>query len=141
MRQVVAATTVGRRTSLTVIAVLAVLPVALSMVGLYAVLAYAVTQRTREIGVHMALGATCSDVLRLVLAEGLRLASLGIVIGLTGSLAAARFIRGFLFEVSAFDPTTVAVVCLLLLFAALAACYAPARRAARVDPLSALRVS
>lgn len=111
----------------------------LGTVGLYGVIAYSVSQRTREIGVRMALGAQRRDVMSLVLGEGLLVILIGLAMGLVGSLALTRFLSSLLVGVSATDPLTFAGVAVLLALAALAACYIPARRAVRVDPLVALR--
>ncbi|HKQ79500.1 MAG TPA: ABC transporter permease [Blastocatellia bacterium] len=115
--------------------------VALSMaaVGIYGVISYAVTQRTREIGIRMALGAQASDVLRLVVGQGLRLVLSGVVIGLVVALGLTRLIKTMLFGVSARDPLTFIVISMLLTVVALLACWIPARRATKVDPLLALR--
>jgi putative ABC transport system permease protein len=108
-------------------------------VGVYGVVSYAVAQRTREIGVRIALGAQRSAVLRLVIAQGVRLALIGVAVGLAGSLAGARLLEGLLFGVRARDPLTFGGVPILLLLVAVIACYLPARRAANVDPAVALR--
>jgi ABC-type antimicrobial peptide transport system permease subunit len=108
-------------------------------VGLYGVIAYAVSRRTQEIGVRMALGAGRGEVSRMVLRQGLVLAAAGIVLGLGGAAAATHLLRASLFEVSPTDPVTFAAVPLVLLAIALLATYLPARRAAAVEPLEALR--
>jgi predicted permease len=111
----------------------------LGTVGLSGVIAYSVSRRTREIGIRMALGAQRRDVMRLVLGEGMFLILVGLAIGLAGSLALTRFLSSLLFGVSATDPFTFACVAVLLTLVSLAACYIPARRAMRVDPMAALQ--
>jgi putative ABC transport system permease protein len=121
---------------LTVFAGLAML---LAMIGLYGAVAYAVSQRTNEIGIRMALGAVPSSVLRLVLGRGLILALTGCAIGLAGAMLLTRLMNSLLFGVSATDPATFAGVVILMAGVAVVACYIPARRALRVDPMVALR--
>jgi putative ABC transport system permease protein len=111
----------------------------LALIGVYGVNAYMVARRTREIGVRMAIGADRRDVLRLFLREGLLLTGAGLALGLVLAGLVARLMRGMLFEVSPFDPLVFGVASALLAGAALLACYLPARRATRIDPLLALR--
>ena len=111
----------------------------LGAVGIYGVIAYIAAQRTREIGIRMALGAQAADVARLVLVQGMRLAGAGIAIGLVGALGVTRVMRALLYETSPTDPLTFAAVVPLLAAAALLACWVPARRAMRADPIVALR--
>jgi predicted permease len=111
----------------------------LGMVGLYGVIAYSVSQRTREIGIRMALGSQKGDVIRLILSEGTLVILIGLAVGLAASVSFTRFLSSLLFGVSATDPLTFAGVIILLALVALAACYIPARRAAKVDPMVALR--
>jgi ABC-type antimicrobial peptide transport system permease subunit len=111
----------------------------LASMGIYGVMAFAVSQRTQEIGIRMALGARRVDVLKLVFRHGMKLALLGIVIGLLGSWGLTRFMKGLLFGVEPTDLLTFSLVSLCLLVSAFLACYLPARRATKVDPLEALR--
>jgi putative ABC transport system permease protein len=111
----------------------------LAATGIYGVVSYSVNQRTREIGIRVALGAHRRDVLRMVLGKGVQLALIGEAIGFLVALGLARLIASMLFGVAAADPTTFAAVALLLTSVALAACFFPARRAIRVDPMVALR--
>jgi putative ABC transport system permease protein len=141
MEQVLADSTSDRRLNMVLFALLGGLALALAVVGVYGVVAYSVTQRTHEIGVRMAIGARPADVLRLVLGEGTRLAMAGVVCGSAIAVAGGRLIRGLLFNVSATDPLTFAAVAIGLLAVALIASYIPARRATRVDPMTALRDS
>jgi putative ABC transport system permease protein len=129
----------SRRFLLLVVGFFAAAALTLAAIGIYGVVAFSVARRTQEIGVRMALGAQRSDVLRLVVGEGARLALFGVVIGIAVSFAITRLISSLLFGVSATDPVTFASVAALLSLAALAASYVPARRAMRVDPIVALR--
>jgi putative ABC transport system permease protein len=115
------------------------LALVLAAIGIYAVLAYSVARRTHEIGVRLALGARSADVVRLVLAQGLRVTGVGVLVGNMGSLLLTRFIRSLLYGVTPTDPATFAGVLLLLAGVALVASFLPARRATRVDPIVALR--
>ncbi len=111
----------------------------LATVGVYGLMAYTVSQRTHEIGVRVAVGAQRRDVLTLVVREGAKLAFLGIAIGIAAGLGLTRLMASLLFDVKPTDPTTFAGVAMLLAVVALAACYIPARRATRIDPMVALR--
>jgi putative ABC transport system permease protein len=132
-----------RRFTLNLLCVSALLALLLAAIGIYGVVAYSVTQRTQEIGIRRALGAQTSDILKLVIGRGLAPALLGVVCGLAGAFALSRRLTsltaGLLFEVRATDPVTFAAIAALLLGVALLACYLPARRATRIDPLVALR--
>ncbi len=128
-----------RRFVVTLLGVFAGMALLMAVLGLYGVISYSVTQRTQEIGIRMALGAQRSEVLGLVIGQGMRLAAAGAAIGLGASLVFSRLLKNQLFQVSAFDPLTFAVMALVLIGAALLASYIPARRATRVDPMDALR--
>jgi putative ABC transport system permease protein len=135
----VAERSAGRRLAAQLIAVFASLALALAAVGIYGVMSYAVAQRTQEIGIRMALGAEREHVLRMVLRNGTVLALTGIAIGLAAALALARLIAALLFQTSTADPPTFSLVPIVLFAVAIVASYLPARRAARVDPMAALR--
>jgi putative ABC transport system permease protein len=139
MDEVVANSFAARRLSMVLLGIFAMLALALSCVGIYGVISYLVGQRTHEIGVRMALGAQRGDVMRLVLGHGAKMALIGVAVGLAGALGLTRLMAGELFGVTAHDPLTFLAVAVVLIGVALAACYIPARRAMRVDPMVALR--
>jgi putative ABC transport system permease protein len=128
-----------RRFTLILVGVFAALALILASIGIYGVISYSVAQRTREIGIRMALGASQRQVLQMVVGGGAKLAALGIVIGAAGALGLTQFIRSFLYGVSPSDPLTFAGISLILGSVALLASYVPARRAMKVDPNTALR--
>jgi putative ABC transport system permease protein len=139
LAQLVVQSSAGRRFNMLLLTFFAATALLLAAVGIYGVIAHTVTQRTQEIGIRMALGARRSDVLRLIVGQGLALAGAGITLGLFGAFALTRLMTSLLFGVSATDPLTFAAVALLLAAVALAASYLPARRATKVNPLVALR--
>jgi ABC-type antimicrobial peptide transport system permease subunit len=118
----------------------ALIALLLALIGIYGIIAYSVAQRTQEMGIRRALGAQPSDILGLVVGQGLRLALVGVAIGIAGAFALTRLMSTLLFHVSATDPATFVAVALVFLLVALAASYIPARRATRIDPMAALRV-
>ena len=139
MDEVVAAALGERRFTMSLLALFAATALVLSAIGIYGVMACFVSQRTHEIGIRIALGAAPRDVLRLVLGQGVRLAACGVAAGVAGAVAMTRLIGALLYGVSPRDPSTFAVLSLMLASVAVVACYVPARRAMRVDPITALR--
>jgi putative ABC transport system permease protein len=139
VEQMVSDSLAQRRISTILLGIFAFAAIALAAIGLYGLMSYSVTQRTHEIGIRMAIGASRTSVIRMVIGHGLLLAGIGVALGLIGAFALTRVMNTLLFGVSATDPATFAVVSLLLLAAALAAAWIPARRATRVDPIIALR--
>jgi putative ABC transport system permease protein len=139
MEQVISTTTAPRRFNALLLGVFAAIALALATLGIYSVISYAITLRTQEIGIRMALGANRRAILMLALRRGIVLTLIGAVIGLAGAFAFTRWMSSLLFGVSAYDPTTYVIVLLLALGAALLACSIPASRATRVDPLITLR--
>ena len=139
MEERVAITLETRRFAVVLLGIFGALALVLAAIGLYGVLAFAVSQRTREIGIHMALGARTRDVLLMVIRQGMSLVVIGVVLGVAGAYAVTRTIRSLLFEVGTTDPLTFVLVSVLLAIVGFVACYLPARRATKVDPLVALR--
>jgi putative ABC transport system permease protein len=131
----------NRRANMLLLTVFGAVALVLSAVGIYGVLAFGVAQRVREFGIRQALGGDRASILRLVLTQGLKTAAVGVVLGLGASIALARFLQSLLFEVAPRDPAVFAGVALVLFGVAAAACYIPALRATRVDPMIALRDS
>jgi predicted permease len=137
--QIYSASLGSRRFNVILIGFFGITALLLATAGVFGVMAYSVSRRTREIGVRVALGAGTGDTLRMILGQGLRAISIGVAIGFAGSLFLTRTVESMLFGVSAADPLTFASVTLLLVTVALLACYIPARRATKVDPMVALR--
>jgi putative ABC transport system permease protein len=135
----VSSTAAQPRFNAVLLATFASVALIMAAIGIYGVLAYSVNQRTREIGLRMALGAQRGDVLRLIVREGMTVALIGVAAGLAGALALGRLLSSLVFGVAVRDPYTFAGVAVLLAGVALAACVLPARRASRVDPMAALR--
>lgn len=132
-------TLTGERSMATLLSLFSGLALALASIGLYGVIAYSTARRTREIGIRVALGARRTDVLRMILRQGMRLTLIGVGIGLVGAIGASRVLASQLFGITSTDPVTFGGVVLTLVAVALTACYVPARRAANVDPVNALR--
>jgi putative ABC transport system permease protein len=139
MQQVIAQKVADPRFYTLLLGGFSTLALILAAAGIYGLIAYSVSQRTHEIGIRMALGAQAGDVVKLVVAQGMKLVLMGLVSGLAGAYALTRVLEGFLYQVSVTDPTTFALLALLLAVVALLACYLPARRATKVDPMTALR--
>ena len=139
MAQLMSESVSAHHLAMTMFELFAILALLLVGVGIYGVMAYTVTQRTQEIGLRMALGARAGDVLRLVMRQGMKLTLTGVTVGVASALWVTRLMKNLLFEVSATDPVTFVLVALLITFVALLACYVPARRATKVDPMIALR--
>jgi ABC-type antimicrobial peptide transport system permease subunit len=139
LHQVVSSSLAIRRLSLELVGSFALIALLLSLIGIYGVLSYAVARRTQEMGVRLALGARPIEIKSLVLGEGTRLAALGLVFGVAVGALAAQYISNFLFGIRTFDLVSFGAGVLLLFAAALLASYVPARRAARTDPMVALR--
>jgi putative ABC transport system permease protein len=139
MEQIFADSVGGQRFNMLLLSIFGALALAMAIVGVFGVINYSVAQRTREIGIRIALGAQRRDVLRLIVGQGMILASAGVGLGVVGAFALTRLISGLLFGVSPTDPATFMAVSLLLAGVALVASYIPARRAMNVDPIEALR--
>jgi ABC-type antimicrobial peptide transport system permease subunit len=139
MDEIISDSISDRKFSMVLLGTFAALALLLSSIGIYGVISYLIGERTHEIGIRMALGAQRKDVLTLVLSEGMKLVLVGAVIGIAAALGLSRLMAGMLYGVSATDPLTFAAVPIVLLGVAMLACYIPARRAMRVDPMTALR--
>jgi predicted permease len=139
MEEVLSASVAPRRFNMLLLAAFAGLALLLASIGIYGVMSYSVSQYTHEIGIRMALGARASDVLQLIVRQGMALVLIGLAVGAAGALALTRVMRSLLFDVKPWDPLTLTSVSALLAAVAFAASYIPARRATRVDPMIALR--
>ena len=139
MDDLLAGETAGQRFEAAAVGLFAALALILAGVGIYGVISYMVSQRTHEIGIRMALGAQQGDMLRMVIRDGMFMAGTGMAVGIGGALALTRLLRSLLFQITPADPATYSAVTVILVVVALAACYIPARRAMRVDPMVALR--
>jgi putative ABC transport system permease protein len=139
MENIVSESVAPRRLTMVISGLFAGLALLLATIGLYGVISYSVAQRGHEFGIRMALGAGKGDILRLIVAQGFRLAAAGIVVGMAGALALTRVLTSLLFGIKANDPLTFGAVATVLTGVALLASYIPARRATKVDPMVALR--
>jgi predicted permease len=139
MDEVIGASVTQQKLVLVLLGIFAGMALALAVIGIYGVITYSVIQRTQEVGIRRALGAQQADILKLVVGQGLGLAFGGVVVGLGGAFALTRLISGLLFQVSPTDPATFSGIAILLVLVAASASYIPARRAARTDPMKALR--
>jgi putative ABC transport system permease protein len=139
VEQLVAESLAPRRFQMLLFGIFAAVALALAAVGVYGVISYSVSRRTHEIGIRMALGARPRDVLFLIVRQGMTLALVGVSIGLAAALGVTRVLKGLLFELSATDPLTFMLIAALMVGVAILACYLPARRATKVDPMTALR--
>ena len=139
MDEIIDSNITDRKQQMALLGAFAGLALLLASIGLYGVLSYAVTQRSKEIGLRMALGASAGDVTRLVVGHGIALTGAGLAIGLVTSWASTRALKGLLYGISSTDPTTIAGVAALLMLISLSACWIPSRRASRLDPIVILR--
>jgi putative ABC transport system permease protein len=139
MEDLVSTSLAQRRFAMQLVGAFGAVALLLAGVGIYGVMAYSVNQQTREIGIRLALGANPRDILQWVLKQGVQLTLIGVTTGMVGAFALTRLLRGLLFGVEPIDPITYAALALLLAIVSLVACYIPARRATRVDPIIALR--
>jgi predicted permease len=139
MDEIITRSLADRRFALELLGIFAAVALMLAAIGIYGVMAYSFSQRTHEIGIRIALGAQRVDIFRMAVGEGMQLVAIGLTVGLAGAVTLTRFVRTMLFDVSASDPITFGAISALLAAVAFVACYVPARRATRVDPLAALR--
>jgi putative ABC transport system permease protein len=139
LEETVSTSVARQRFTMTLLSIFAGLAAFLAAIGLYGVISYSVAQRTRELGIRSALGARRGDLLALIIGQGFRLVGIGLGIGVLAALGVTRFLQGMLYDVKPSDPVLLLEATALMGFVALAACWFPARRAARIDPLVALR--